>query len=169
MLKNILMGTMLAILVAPTVAVARDDSAKSERRFAKKFREVTQVVQYDGDYSPSATREPEQEAAPGVPVRFLPAWKRDIPVRVKPAPRYVDPAPAKTMDRQQGAVPTQSFQQLPDNGIITSNSSGAGNPAENAQGYIPGAGSATGSTTYANYGTGLPGSGEAQGGASGGQ
>lgn len=163
MLKPFLLGTMLAAMLAPSIAVARDNTVKSEKRFAKKFREVTQVVQYDGDYSPSATREAEPEPAPGVPVRFVPAWKREIPVRVKPAPRYVDPAPVKSNDRQAGQAPTQSFQQLPDNGYITSNNGPSANSDSN-QAYMPGAGSATGSTTFANYGAGLPGGTTAQNG-----
>lgn len=154
----ILSAAAIALVSAPSSANDRKDEAKAQKRFDKKFVEVVQPLQYDGDYSPAAGRQPEPEATSTTPVRFVPAWKRQIPVIVKPAPRYVDPAPERSQSTngQGGQTPTQTFQQLPD-ATLTSNALPTPEQADavtlQAQN---GSGSATGSTAYPNYAAGLP-------------
>lgn len=133
------------------VHMASDDVPSNKR--PTRFREVVQGVQYDGDYSPDSARDPEPAASPTTPVRYLPWWKRQIPVRVKPAPRYVDPAPAQgesarqmqTQNQQSygsGSAATYSPSPAPiDSDIVTSGGSSA-----------VGSGSATGSNAVATYG-----------------
>lgn len=124
----------------------------------RKFQEIVQGVQYDGDYSPEASREPDPEPDAVTPVRFVPEWKRQIPVRVKPAPRIVEAgAPQQQnggqnqQDAGQQTTPGQAFTAEPtapqtvDPDVVTSN-----------YGSAVGAGSATGSTAVPSYGGQLP-------------
>jgi len=154
----ILSAAAIALVASPSHANDRKDEAKAQKRFDKKFVEVVQPLQYDGDYSPAAGREAEPEVTPRTPVRFVPAWKRQIPVIVKPAPRYVDPVPAQNAsgNGQGQQAPTQSFQQLP-SATLTSNALPTPEQADAiALAAQTGSGSATGSTAYPNYATGLP-------------
>lgn len=155
----ILSAAIAAIAAVPASASERDKQIKAEKRFAKQFREVVQPLQYDGDYSPAAGRQPEPEATPTTPVRFIPKWKREIPVIVAPAPRYVDPAPPTNSDSgsgQQEQTPTQNFQQQPAAGYLTSTQLPAPEAVNTVGAGGLGAGSATGSTAYPDYSTALP-------------
>lgn len=131
---------------------------KDQSKPPRKFREIVQGVQYDGDYSPAATREPEPEPDATTPVRFIPEWKRQIPIRVQPAPRIVDAnAPQQQAGQnqqdagQQQQQPGQAFTAEPtttaqvDPDLVTSNF-----------GSAVGAGSATGSRAVPSYGGSLP-------------
>lgn len=162
-IRFILPAALVALTFAPTISHAKTDEEKAERRFHKKFREVVQPVQFDGDYSPSSYRQAEPEVTPTTPVRFVPAWKRAIPVLVKPAPRYVDATPpANSRQQNQAQVPTQNFQQGGSDSYLTSsNLPEAGSDEAAAVVATPGSGSATGSTSFANYGAGLPSTGAA--------
>lgn len=154
----ILSAAAIALVSAPSSANDRKDEAKAQKRFDRKFVEVVQPLQYEGDYSPAAGRQAEPEVTPSTPVRYVPAWKRQIPVIVKPAPRYVDPAPERNADSngQGQQAPTQSFQQQP-NATLTSNALPTPEQADAiALQAQTGSGSATGSTAYPNYATGLP-------------
>lgn len=143
-----------------TIAHALHDDVPRNKR-PRKFREVVQEVQYDGDYSPSATREPEPEASATTPVRYLPWWKRQIPVRVKPAPRYVDPV--EPSQNQQAQTQNQGQSQAGQGAqtYVTSAQPNASQQAPEApdvdqdivtSGSTVGSGSATGSRATATYG-----------------
>lgn len=144
-----------------TIAHALHDDVPKNKR-PRKFREVVQEVQYDGDYSPSATREPEPAASPTTPVRYLPWWKRQIPVRVKPAPRYVDPVEPSQNQQPQGQNQDQpQVQGQATQTYITSAQPNAAQQAADARdvdqdvvtsGSTVGSGSATGSRAVATYG-----------------
>ena len=133
----------------------RQERQTNGEKTPRRFREILQDVQYDGDYSPSASREPEAQPTPTTPVRFLPAWKRQIPVRVAPAPRYVDPQSAQ--DQNRPTTTNGSGQQAGQQFVTTTRTPSSADyvTSGNAQTPIAG-GSATGSTTTADYGQALP-------------
>lgn len=169
MIRTLLAAASLAaVLAAPALASDKDD-AKAAKKFAKNFREVVQPIQYDGDYSPSAGRLPDPEPSATVPVRFVPAWKRQIPVIVAPAPRYVDEQTVNAQNQQanrqqtQNAAPGAGFGTPGASYLTTAPAAPAAPGAdEDAVGTIPGlspvrgAGSATGSTAYPVYSNAAP-------------
>ena len=151
-------GLAIALMTSPSMANNRKDEAKAQKRFDKKFHELTQPLQYDGEYSPPGGRTAEPEATSTTPVRFVPAWKRQIPVIVKPAPRYVDPVPPQGGQNgsQAQQTPTQGFQQQPNVALTSTNLPAPDQADPSTPGAISGSGSATGSTAYPNYAGGLP-------------
>ena len=68
----------------------------------RKFVEIPQGVQYDGDWSPPAGGQPDPEPDAFTPVKRPAPWLKDIPIIVKPAPLIVtEEAPKK--ERQAGS------------------------------------------------------------------
>jgi hypothetical protein len=162
--------SLAAVLASPALASDKDD-AKAARKFDKKFREVVQPLQYDGDYSPAAGRLPDPEPSATVPVRFVPAWKRQIPVIVAPAPRYVDEQTLNAQNQQANRQQNQNQNAAPNGGFgapgasyLTTAPAAPAAPGadEDAVPAIPGlapvtgAGSATGSTAYPVYSNTAP-------------
>lgn len=144
---------MLSWRDGAVVRMTSDDVPSNKR--PTRFREVVQGVQYDGDYSPDSARDPEPAASPTTPVRYLPWWKRQIPVRVKPAPRYVDPAPAQGQNAQQDASQQQTQQNYGANSAATYSPPPAPVDSDivtSGGASAVGSGSATGSNAVATYG-----------------
>lgn len=151
---------------------------KARKKFEKKFREVTQPIQYDGEYSPPVGRPPEPEPSATVPVRYIPPYMREIPVVVPPRPVYLTQdqfdqqeqnrareIQQREAQRAQAAANSgagsfapgnlQSNQQPFQNGLQNSNGD------EYAEQEVPGQvyegdGSVTGSDTYADFSKPLP-------------
>lgn len=126
----------------------------------KKWVELIQGVQEDGEYSPPAGRLPEPEPSATTPVRYLPRYMRDIPVIVKPAPVYVDEDTVAKESQDRAQAQQQAQQQVPGQQFggqagaystapTTPVTSGAITPLP---GPLPSAGSPTGSTAIATYG-----------------
>lgn len=139
------------------LVVVQKGSVKNWKKNPRKFEEVVQRVQYDGEYSPPDGRMPEPEASPTVPVRYIPEYERQIPVYVKPAPRYVDEKPPQG-DGSNAATnpPAQNGNVPPNTSVITTGPTTITNgPADlsSIPGPLPSQGSATGSTATANYGS----------------
>lgn len=169
MIRSLLAAVSLAaVLASPAVASDKDD-AKAAKKFEKKFREVVQPLQYDGDYSPAAGRLPDPQPSATVPVRFVPAWKRQIPVIVAPAPRYVDEQTVNAQNQQANRQQSPNAAQnggfgSPGVSYLTTTPSAPAAPGdeEDAAAGIPGlspvtgAGSATGSTAYPVYSNAAP-------------
>lgn len=140
----------------------QSDSRKNPR----KFEEVVQPVQYDGQYSPPPGRYEEPQASPTTPVRYLQPWERALPVIVKPAPEYISEEEAQARRSKAGlgqagnavaprptgqtagayAAPAAGSQQTYQAGSATLTS-------DTIPGPLPSAGSATGSTATADYGS----------------
>ncbi len=139
----------------------------SGKKVPRKWIEQVQGVQYDGEYSPPVGRPAEPEPSATTPVRFLPAYMRDIPVIVKPAPRYVDEETVmnenRQRDEQRAQARNQQLQQTQQYGAQGSNGFGAPGSAGSGvtltsgdvtpvPGPLPSAGSATGSNAIVTYG-----------------
>lgn len=163
---------------APTL-VAWKSNETGNRKNPRKFHEILQGVQYDGDYAPAAGRLPDPEPSRTVPVRYHPEWEKQIPVIVAPAPKYVDEADLERQNANGGnaQVPTaqadqDTREQAQDrsgaagarrNGALTPvanvdrsilTSGGGASASEEDEGEVAPAanGSATGSTAVATYG-----------------
>jgi hypothetical protein len=154
-------GLAAACALLSSTAAHADGKVKNP----KKFVEVVQGVQYDGEYSPPSGRQPGPDYQKTGRVRFVKPYERDIPVIVPPAPIYVDEAVVeaenarKEVDRQQrNQAQLQNGGNQPQavNAGITSTPYVPTQPADDAgvlPGALPSAGSATGSTAVATYGT----------------
>lgn len=101
----LLIATIAGILIAPASNTTVDRSLQRPIEAAplqlagkapRKFKEIEQPVQFEGDYSPRVGRSPTPEPSATVPVRFMSASERAIPIVVAPAPRYVDEAAPTT-------------------------------------------------------------------------
>lgn len=160
--RNVSIGIAAACALLGSTAAQADGKVKNP----KVFVEVTQGVQYDGEYSPPSGRQPGPDYQKTGRVHFLKPYEREIPVIVPPAPIYVDEAVVeaenarKEVDRQQrnqAQLQNGGVQQQSSNAGITSTpyvpaEAGAAEDQGGLPGALPSAGSATGSTAVATYG-----------------
>ena len=87
------MTLLLALILGnPVTAPMPGRDTASLGKGPKDFVEIPQSIQYEGDYSPPVGRPAPPEASPFIPVRAARPWEKDIPVIVKPKPRYIDEA-----------------------------------------------------------------------------
>lgn len=144
-------------LVHSTFALPLEMQAKPLTQHAtkipRKFHELEQQVQYDGEFSPPVGRKPQPEPTPTVPVHYLTPAERDLPVIVPPAPRYIDAPEEQAAANINRIQPVSAFASpnLPQSNTQY-------HDEEDSEPVItaPSAGSATGSNAVATYGS-LPG------------
>lgn len=83
---------LAAIPVTPIDTASHPDTDASVclgKKAPRDWVEIPQGVQYDGDWSPPAGRQPDPEPDAFTPVRRPAPWLKDIPVIVQPEPIYV--------------------------------------------------------------------------------
>mgnify|MGYP000001541226 CR=1 FL=1 len=163
------MTLILAIALAHPLALPAVRSTASLGKGRKEFVEIPQSIQYEGDYSPPAGRPAPPEASPFQPVQRARPWEKDIPIIVKPKPRYIDEAPQKA--EGEGASNSDApngpegagkiLSEMVSDASNNANNLIAGNPdaaaGDNPQSTpiqpVKTPGSATGSKATVNYAT----------------
>ena len=182
MIAKAVIAAMLAMLSVAIPATPADASPskeeKARKKFEKKFREVVQPIQYDGEYSPPVGRPPEPTPSATVPVRYIPPYMREIPVVVPPQPVYVtqeefdqqeqareQARQQREAQRAQAAADSQSQGYAPGSARGNAGTQQPGqrapmaeqSPEQDVPGQIyEGEGSVTGSDTYADFSRPLP-------------
>ena len=142
----------LPIDTGPSLNFEQAQNASSDGRVKnpRKFVEVAQGVQYEGEYSPPIGRQPEQMVSPTRPVRYLSPEQRALPVIVPPAPLYVEEqsSPA-SVEKANTSVPetNNNASFITSTPVAEVNNSETDVPAFDNKG-----GSATGSTAVPTYG-----------------
>ncbi len=140
------------VIHGPSLHFDQAQNASSDGRVKnpRKFVEVAQGVQYEGEYSPPIGRQPEQMVSPTRPVRYLSPEQRALPVIVPPAPRYVEEqSPSAAAEKATNVAPPTSNNAS----FITSTPVAEAKDAEAEMPAIDNkGGSATGSTAVPTYG-----------------
>ena len=167
-----------ATVAATPAEASPSKEEKARKKFEKKFREVVQPIQYDGEYSPPVGRPAEPTPSATVPVRYIPPYMREIPVVVPPQPIYLtqeqfdQEEQARQQAQQQRAAQRAQAASAGAQGYAPGNrqpnlqSQGNGfdnlnNPEDGQEQEVPsqiyeGEGSVTGSDTYADFSRPLP-------------
>ena len=173
-----LLITVGGTMAAEPVHAGPSKEEKARKKFEKRFKEVVQPIQYDGEYSPPVGRPAEPAPSATVPVRYIPPYMREIPVIVPPQPVYVtaeefqQQEQTRAQEQQQRAAQraqatsSNNRQQTPGTGAQrlqgqTSTQQGPADngaaPGQDTPGQVyEGEGSVTGSDTYADFSRPLP-------------